>query len=254
MGSDSYAALQPLLNNRSCEVLINLMTGHIIRFLDEPDRAESYNDLFGRKEVLDVLRQTSYSERTDVAVQEYCHSLRLLCHFKYVSTAVILEPAEEKIRYFLVYGTNHPRGIEVFKMAELKAAHIQDEVRHETYVRKTRQPVLFFDQSPPSSPLSVQLRRHYLEKAQERVPKMLSSHQLATEVLYEDVLCEAMAFPLVTPDDLVNWLRMLKPDVEIRLMGTSRRRKPNPLQNDRVFVVNPGNLRQTGKAKLLRIR
>jgi three-Cys-motif partner protein len=34
--------LQPLLRNRSCEVLITLMTRHIIRFLDQPDREDSY--------------------------------------------------------------------------------------------------------------------------------------------------------------------------------------------------------------------
>jgi three-Cys-motif partner protein len=126
--------LQPFLRNRSCEVLINLMTRHIVRFLDEPDRAESYNNLFGRNEVLDMLRNTSLRnapsyERAQQAVREYGRSLTLLCDFRYVSSAVILEPDEESIRYFLVYATNHPRGVEVFKGAEIKAARIQDAVR-----------------------------------------------------------------------------------------------------------------------------
>jgi three-Cys-motif partner protein len=242
--------LQSFLNNRSCEVLINLMTGHIIRFLDEPDRAESYHELFGRHEVLDLLRRAPYEQRTELAVQEYARSLRLLCNFKYASSAVILKPAEERIGYFLVYGTNHPRGVEVFKAAELKAARIQDEVRHEAHVRRTSQPSLLFDQAPPSSRISSELRRDYLRKAQDRVLNVLSSKRRLTEMLYEDILCEAMEYPLVAPDDLINWLEALKPDLEIQLAGTGRRKKPNALQGDRVVIKNPGGLRQTGKARI----
>jgi len=67
--------LQPFLRDRSCEVLINLMTRHIIRFLDQPDRADSYKNLFGRSDVLEKLRKASKDERTDQAVREYCRSL-----------------------------------------------------------------------------------------------------------------------------------------------------------------------------------
>ncbi len=55
--------LQPILRDRSCEVLINLMTRHIIRFLDEDDRAESYNNLFGRPDVLEILRKRASRAR-----------------------------------------------------------------------------------------------------------------------------------------------------------------------------------------------
>src|SRR4030095_13393733 len=79
------SALQPFLRDRSCEVLINLMTRHIIRFLDQPDREESYKNLFGRADVLERLRAASKDERTDQAVREYCRSLRQLCDFSYVS-------------------------------------------------------------------------------------------------------------------------------------------------------------------------
>src|SRR5256884_3288609 len=40
--------------------IINLMTRNIIRFLDEPDLAESYNDLYDRVEVLDTLQKTTH--------------------------------------------------------------------------------------------------------------------------------------------------------------------------------------------------
>jgi three-Cys-motif partner protein len=239
--------LQSLLRNRSCEVLINLMTRHIVRFLDEPDRAESYNNLFGRKEVLPILqamkaRNATPYERAEHAVREYARSLMLLCGFRYVSSALILEPDKESIRYFLVYGTNHPRGVEVFKGAETKAASIQDEVRHDTHVRKTNQPTLTFDNQPPSSRLSSELRRFYSEKARNRVMEILSARAPYSMVLYSDLFCEAMAFPLVTPDDLVSWVRALEPRIKVLLSGSGGRKKPSPSEEDQVEVLDPKNL------------
>ena len=237
--------IQPLLQDRSCEVLINLMTRHIIRFLDEPDRADSYRALFGRAEVLDSLRNTprENNERAEQAVREYCRSLRLLCDFSYVSSAVILEPDKESIRYFLVYATNHPRGVEVFKTAEMKAARIQDNVRHETHIRKTRQEELILDNNPPQSRLILELRERYTARARKKVIELLSDRTPSASVPYAELFCEAMAFPLVTPDDLENWLRALEPSIEIRLAGSSRRRKPSPTESDSVLVRKPDSLR-----------
>src|SRR5688572_13496635 len=240
--------LQPFFRDRSCEVLINLMTRHIIRFLDEPDRAESYHNLFGRKEVLPILRamkvrNVASHERAEQAVREYGQSLRLLCGFKYVSSAIILEPDKESIRYFLVYGTNHPRGVEVFKSAETKAANIQNEVRHDTHIRKTHQPSLTFDSEPPSSRISSELKRFYSEKARNRVLEFLSTKPPQAVIAYSDVFCETMEFPLVTPDDLVTWLSTLEPRIKLLLEGSSRRRKPSPLREDRILVLDPKALR-----------
>jgi three-Cys-motif partner protein len=240
--------LQTFLRGRSCEVLINLMTRHILRFLDEPDRKQSYLNLFERSEVLEILRAArlkndpSYALAQE-AVGEYGRSLRLLCGFNYVSAAVILEPDEESIRYFLVYATNHPRGVEVFKNAERKASRIQDEVRHQTHVRKTRQPEFAFDEGPPSSKLSSQLKQFYSERARKSVVNLLSSRAPHSEIVYSDLFCEAMTFPLVTSDDLVSWLTELEPHVKLKLDGSARRRKPSPLKDDRVVVITPRSIR-----------
>ncbi len=205
-----------------------------------------YHDLFGRPEVLDALRGTprENNERAEQAVREYCRSLRSLCDFKYVSSAVILEPDEESVRYFLVYATHHPRGVEVFKAAELKAAKIQDDVRHETRVRKTGQPELMFGDGPPKSRLTLQLRARYLQRARDKVIEVLSTTKPSSAVPFADVFCEAMAFPLVTPDDLDGWLRNFEPHIEICPAGSGRRRKLSPsIDGDHVVVRNPALLR-----------
>lgn len=239
--------LQPFLQKRGCEVLINLMTRHIIRFLGEPDRADSYHNLFGREEVLDVLQNTPPDERIDQAVREYCRSLRLLCNFKYVSEAVILEPNEESILYFLIYATNHPRGVEVFKAAEIKAARIQDEVRREVRVRKAGGQLEFSSEDgPPRSRLIWALQQRYIDIARRKVINVLSTNTSAEGVPYKELFCEAMAFPLVTPDDLVEWLQANDPNVRISFELSEKRKrpkKPSPMHDDRVFVVNPQALR-----------
>lgn len=235
--------LQPLLRNRSCEVLITLMTRHIIRFLDQPNREDSYRKLFGRPGVIEVLRHTPPSERVERAVQEYSISLRLLCGFKYVASAVILEPNEEAIRYYLIYATNHPRGVEVFKAAENKAARIQDNVRQESRVKKAGGQLEFpSDEGPSRSRLVFELRQRYMLSARNKVMKALVENTLAEGVQYKDLFCEAMALPLVSPNDLVDTVRALEPYIRISLAGSKRRKKPSPLEDDRVVVVNTKGL------------
>jgi three-Cys-motif partner protein len=236
------ARIASFLKDRSCEVLINLMTRHIIRFLEQDDRANSFDELFGRKEVLPLLRQTPNEDRADVAVHEYAASLKKMCGFKYVSSAVILEPNKEDKRYFLVYATNHPRGIEVFKAAETKAAKLQDEVRYEAKIQKTGQPDFMgiFDGTPKSR-VSSDLWRRYCERAKINVIKrILEAGTLG--VSYSDLFCEAMAFPLVTPLDLRTCLKSLEDAVEIRLTGSKHRRDPSPTEDDRVYSRQPEKL------------
>ncbi len=227
--------LGPFLRGRSCEVLITLMTRDIVRFLGEDNRAESYHSLFGRTEVLEILRKIPEGpERVERAVREYCRSLRKLCNFEYVSSAVILEPAKEQVRYFLVYASNHPRGVEVFKTAENKVSRIQDDLRHEIKLEGQTE---LFAVDETASPLVRQLHRRYSERARKKVIEELLAKEPGVETPYSQLFCEGMAFPLVSPDDLVQWLKELEPAIEIKLDG-KRRQKPSATRNDRVVVLN----------------
>ena len=240
------AKIQPLLNHRSCEVLITLMTRHIVRFLDQPDREESYRSLFGRDGVIENLRTAPFQDRVERAVNEYSLSLKMLCNFKYVSSALILEPNKEAVRYYLMYGTNHPRGIEVFKVAENKASRTQDDVRQESRIQKSGGQLEFpSDAGTARSRLASTLWHRYLGDARKAVMKtLLKARDASQGVRYEELFCEAMAFPLVSPDDLVTCIRNLEPHVKITFAESERRRKPSPLKDDRVVVVNAAALRE----------
>ncbi len=230
--------LKSFLHERSSEVLVTLMTKDINRFLDEPDRAESYHRLFGRPGVLEILQGVPTEERAEQAVLEYSQSLKQLCGFKYVSAAVILEPNKESVRYFLMYATNHPRGIEVFKAAEIKATKIQDDLRHQAHIQKRGQPLLAFDPNPPKSRKALALQSRYAERARKRVIAVLATSGSAAGVDYKRLFCEAMFFPLVTPNDLLGWLEALKPNIEVKLGGVASRKKPKPSEDYRVVVLN----------------
>lgn len=234
-------ALRPLLNDRSCEVLVNLMTSDIARFVEQDDRANSYNALFGRTGVLDILRQIpkGTGEAAECAVREYCKSLKQLCSFKYVSQAVILEPNAEAIRYFLIYATNHHRGVEVFKSAEMKAAKIQDDARSEAKLRKTKQPEFSFDDEFNRTAVVHNLRAKYVARARSKIREMMrTAHN--SRISYRNLFCEAMAFPLVTRNDLNEWLTELFPAIAIEL-DAQNRRAPS-LDHEDFVVVKQSSL------------
>lgn len=238
------AQLKHFLHSRSSEVLVNLMTKHIIRFLQAQDRESSYLNLFGRDGVLDTLKRAKSGEKMDAAVREYCRSLKLLCGFKYVSSAIVLEPDRKAIRYFLVYATNAPDGIEVFKAAEIKAARIQDFVRDEHRVRKSGQPDLVgFGGELPFSSFTESLRRRYTELARAKVIRLIR-RGWPMGVLYRDVYCEAMSFPLVTPQDLAEWVEELRPFISVNLVcpDGKKRRKPSLYAEDYLTVTDNAGL------------
>jgi three-Cys-motif partner protein len=234
--------LKPFLRNRSCEVLFNLMTSFLTRFVEHEDRASSYHSLFGRAGVLERIRALpkGTGQREEAAVEEYCISLKQICGFKYVSQAVIVEPGKEKVRYHLVFATNSPRGVEVFKSAETEAARIQDDVRYQKRVATTGMHDLFvaLGNEAPVSRITTEVRKRNLQRVRARILDVLGKSTSTSGVPYIDLFCEAMAFPLVTPDDLQNCLHSLEPHIQFEFAGSSRRKKLSTAQDDRVVVVN----------------
>jgi three-Cys-motif partner protein len=238
--------LRPFVKERSCEVLFNLMTSFLTRFVDTETRADSYLNLFGRPGVLEEIRKLpkGTGEREEAAVRAYCKSLREICGFRYVSEAVILDPQKEQVRYYLIFATNHPKGIIVFKNAELRAARLQDTVRHDAHVKKTGQDFLDFGDSTFPSSLALKLRSRYVRKARQKIAFLLKRAG-TREIPYERLFCDAMSFALVSPDDLLSWLDKWHPDVKFKLSGSGKRKKPSPDEEDFVIVTNPAAFNHT---------
>lgn len=229
--------LKPFVSTRPCELLFNLMTSFLTRFVDRVDLAPSYQALYGRLGVVDRIRSLpkGTGQREEAAVEEYCKSLREICGFQYVSQAVVMDPKKERVRYYLVFATNSLHGIEVFKSAEAEAAETQDEVRHKSRIKKEG-PFLPFGDPSPKSPKLRELHQRYVHRVRENLIKVLSTDRQSV-FPYDDLYGQAMAFPLVTAIDLEKLLRALEPALEIQLEG-SRRKKPSLFHNDRIVVLN----------------
>ena len=222
----SMQVIAPLVKKRPSEVLVNVMTSFIYRFSDLEQCSDSYDAFFGRPEVREIITRTPVAERQDAVVREYCRSLRELCGFKYVSSCVVLQPDKKGIKYFMVFATNNPMGIKVFKEAEAHAASLQDELKYANE---------FGDQTPLFScdsmePVSMELRQKYRSLAFKRVEEHFSDKSVAT---YEEVFCKAMAMPLVTENELVDFLKF-HPNLKLILDG-KKRKKPDINKGDRVI-------------------
>jgi three-Cys-motif partner protein len=237
--------LRPFVGTRSCELLFNLMTSFLTRFVDRHTLAESYHSLYGRAEVIDKIRALpkGTGQREEVAVDEYCRSLREICGFQYVSQAIIMDPTKERVRYYLVFATNSLHGIEVFKKAELGAAQAQDKVRHEKQVTKTGQTTFLFGDGPPPSPKVSSLHQHHLQRAREKLIRVIADSG-DSALPYEEIFGEAMAFPLVTPEDLQKWVIELKDKGALRIIWDGmNRKKLSWLKKDSVMLLDAGLLR-----------
>ena len=229
-------ALRLFVANRSCELLFNVMTSFLTRFVDRDALAESYDSFFGRHGVIDRIRALpkGTGEREDAAVDEYCQSLRDICGFQYVSQAIIMDAAKERIRYYFVFATNSLHGIQVFKDAEAKASVAQDQVRYETKFKKQAQLGLQFGDSAPKSSKALELQQRYILRARDRIVKALLRNR-GTTMPYDALYGEAMTFPLVTEIDVNNILTSLSPHVRLHLAGP-RRKKPLLFKGDYVFI------------------
>lgn len=221
----SMQVIAPLVKKRPSEVLVNVMTSFIYRFSDLDTCKDSYEAFFGRTGVREIITKTPIPERQDAVVREYCRSLRELCGFKYVSSCVVLQPDKKGIKYFMVFATNNAMGIKVFKEAEFHAASLQDEMKYANEFGY--QAPLFSCDS--MEPVSMELRQKYRNLAFKRVDDHFADK---FEDSYEEVFCKAMAMPLVTEKELVNYLNN-HPNLKL-IMDGKKRKKPDINKGDKV--------------------
>jgi len=228
--------LKTFVGSRPCELLFNVMTSFLTRFVEREGMAQSYHSLFGRSGVVEKIRALpkGTGEREEAAVDEYCQSLREICGFRYVSQAIIMDASKERIRYYFVFATNSLHGIQVFKDAEAKASAVQDEVRHETKLSKQSQFGLPFGSPSPKSHKVLELQKRYICRSREEVVSTLL-HNRSHSISYDELYGKAMAFPLVTESDLIQILVSLSPNVQLKLTG-AHRKKPILFRGDFVII------------------
>lgn len=230
--------IAPLLALRPCEVLVNLMTKDVRRFLEAPAQQTqaSFERLFGRPGVGQRVAGTQGLDRDDVVVEEYSRSVKDNGNFSYVCTAIVLNPEQDRTHFHLIYATRHRKGVEVFKDAEKRAMRDQEAVRAAAEARRrqhaTGMASLFGDEMH-SPAYYDELRGHYLTRSRELVRHLLQSEG---RVPYEQVWDTAMAQPLTWESDLKDWLRQWASDGRVSHEGWTPRQQVPHLDASNVVV------------------
>jgi three-Cys-motif partner protein len=201
--------IAPLVNARSAEVLINLMTSFIRRFVTLEEQRSKFEELFGDAAVADEAAELEGKDRERFLVRRYAELLKHKAQFKFVSAAAVLRAAEDDVHYYLVFGTNSPHGIVVFKEAERVAFETGESARDEAKSRKRTDKSgqseldIFGAGLVPPSPYATELRKRYLEEAKVRLRDNLPP---GGSMPYDDLLGLILETPLVWEDDLERWL------------------------------------------------
>ncbi len=228
--------IKPLLQHQPGEVLINFMTEHIRRFIDDqrPEIHNSFRRLFGTDEVFARLRNLygdDFRERNSQDVEDelftfYATRVREAGQFTYVCPAVVLFPDIEKTYFHLIYATRHRSGVAAFKCVEKEAFDVQEQIRAEAEQRKdlakTKVPSLFADSPQPPSHRAVALRERYLAVAQERISQVRGDRTL---VPYEEIWDAAMTIPLVWESDVKEWVAEGQTAKRLRLLNLDARQR-----------------------------
>jgi hypothetical protein len=234
------ASIQPLLQVRPGEVLINFMTDYVRRFVtsDDPPTRDSFQRFFGSDGVPERLSSfADPQDREDELLTLYAENLRAVGNFKYVCAAIVLYPEIDRSYFHLIYATRHRRGVEVFKTVERQAMDVMEQTRaiaqRQGRIQKTRQGELFDAECTHQSNRIELLRGRYLDRARQDVKNTLCR---VKSVPYDDLFDLAMSYPLVWEGDLKEWIHGWERAgrLELRNLGDSQR-VPQLEKNNLVF-------------------
>jgi three-Cys-motif partner protein len=125
--------LAPLLELRNTEFLINVMYDFFNRIIEVGQWQEDIDELLGQRLSFDDT-DTPDSRRQKV-INCYMNNTDMYYDGRVVNIPV-LRPDKDRVLYFLVYLTRHPKGIEVFKEEAEKLDWVQRVTRNEVRLRK----------------------------------------------------------------------------------------------------------------------
>lgn len=214
--------LGPILRVRPGEVLINLMTSWIKRFLS--DESKNFERLVGPH--IGRIRQLSGDEQEEELVRCYSDGVRSAGSFDYVCTLPVMKTANDTFHFWMVYGTRHPKGVEVFKTTEKRVIPMMHETRAESQQRrKVEQSGQLTFLSPAEAYLErrfSRLRAKNLELARNQTLGLLRQSQ---SLSFDDVWAASMAYALVSESDLKDWIAdwIKKGNLELRALKGAQR-------------------------------
>ncbi len=149
-----------LLASDKCEVLFNFMYGHMNRFVgvEQPSVQRHFTELFGTSEA--EHRQAAAltgDDRKSFLRNLYEHQLREVGGFRFVRSFEMMDVGRRRTAYFLMFGTRHPKGLQVMKDAMWAIDQVAG-VRFSGYAGSQQ---VMFGETPDFSPLMEALCEHF---------------------------------------------------------------------------------------------
>ncbi|HEY7090951.1 MAG TPA: three-Cys-motif partner protein TcmP [Tepidisphaeraceae bacterium] len=219
--------IQPLLQRKPGEVVVNFMTSFIRRFInwDEPENQAAFDRTFGkfrpkREELFGVTQE----DLDDVLVAAYSKLIRDIGGFDHVCNSIVLDPDKDSTHFNLIYATRDLKGVEAFKEVERRALTHHEENRARLRGAKVERKSGggLFGPATFGSLHYDNLRDRYLHKARRDVIGVLNSQRI---VKYDAVFASALTHPLVWEKDVKDLIRQWQSQRAIELMGLKPREK-----------------------------
>ena len=193
-------------SSNNFEAVINLMTGHLHRFVCKKDHPMQPNieKLFGTDDYIERIKNLSATKK-DGDIEEglvpvYCENLSASLK-KFVCTAAILRENKNRMHFRLVFLTQSLRGVTAFKEVEKSTARKYEKKRKENM---DKNPTNFlFSEMNESTPHYDNMRKHYLKEAIDLLNNSFAQNQ---SVLYNDLLYNALKLPFVWESDVKDWI------------------------------------------------
>lgn len=179
-----YDKIRPLLGRPGSEVLINFMYDHVNRFrdMDDPKIIESLEPILGGKNWQDRLDSTA-EDRSKALMALARSVLKEEGDFRFVASTCVSKELSDRPHFYLLYGTRHPSGIQVFRDVESKALLFQEFLRRTAKQRKEEEEAGMGFLFGPSEPAIDREIREFLSRqiaeAKESLLTNLSSNNFA---------------------------------------------------------------------------
>ncbi len=209
--------LKPIYNLPRVEIMINLMTGHVRRFVQTDP---SIPALFGF-DVRPQLKDLDGLDLEDAATSAYMGELKKRGKFDFVVPAIILKPGEDRTHFHIIYATRHPKGLQVFKEAERGAVGLMNKARATVKLEREEGPqnLLFpaLEVAPTTASHTDSLRERYMAQSRARVKAFLEN---AGEASYDKTWeMAAQGTPLTWESDLKDWIKAWKKSGHLEFLG-----------------------------------
>ena len=233
--------IRPLLEHTPCEVLITFMLEFIRRFVDHPEDGlqQTYDLLYGEKDVAKIFSNFQGDERDDLLLNEYLVRVKRIGKFDFASSSLVLHPQKARKHFNLVYLTRHPKGIEVFKEAEKAAMREMESARAQAAKRQREssgQLDLLSAEDLYDNTYFNGLRERALSAMSKRLLKIIED---AISISYDELWAAGLESPLIWPTDISEQVRQWASQKIVVVEGLAERERiPKVSSNHRVTFAS----------------